>query len=64
MVITIWEKWNVKTGAFEHNHIEDGYDLDSLAPQPISDLQIKSWANGIWKKSKGLLIDSVVKQFP
>jgi hypothetical protein len=58
--ITVWEKKN-KTGVFEHNHIQDGFDPCEIEPKPITDAQKKAWRNADWRKTKARLVNGRVE---
>jgi len=59
MRITLWQKFNLESGLFEHNHIELCRS-DRLIPEPISDFQKKLWKGATWRKYNAMLINDKV----
>ncbi len=52
-IITIWERLNINSNVWEHNHISDGYTESEEVPKPKGSVQKKSWPGGKWRKFKG-----------
>lgn len=61
MIITVWNKWNWKKKIFDHNHIENGFNINQKVPNAITKYQEKMWKNAKWQKFKAKLINGIVK---
>jgi len=59
MRITVWQRFNPKKNAWEHNHVSEGWGNGDF-PTPKSELQKKSWPKGVWKKKFGYLTDNTI----
>ena len=58
--VTIWEKFSVKKGEYQHNHIEQGWQTQLDAPLPKTQKQAKDWKGAKWKKQYGFLREGQV----
>jgi hypothetical protein len=60
--ITIWSKFDMRKKNYrEHNHIENGWNIDDK-PVAINEIQQKAWEQTGWTKKHGFLIDGKVKE--
>jgi hypothetical protein len=58
--ITVWSVWDNKMTHLSFNHISDGYDDETLEPNPVSDEQRIAWKGKAWVPISALLVDGVV----
>ena len=58
--ITIWERFNLNSEKWDHNHISEGFSEDDSEPAPKSETQRRSWKGAQWRRTRGRLEDGAV----